>query len=177
MQSSDSLQFYSLVAVSHDALTFVPAASVDANTPTLFKATGSSFIVSTPNDGSIPVDFVSLGTNLSQPQQVIGWTFIGTYTDQIINTSLMHAYTLNQNKFVIAGKSLHVNAFNAWLRNNAAPVASSLSIIDKSSSDLPVIELPDGSVQLRYDLLGRPQPTLQPNQIHLSPHQKSILTP
>ena len=177
VQSSDSLQFYSLVAVSHDALTFVPAASVDANTPTLFKATGSSFIVSTPNDGSIPVDFVSLGTNLSQPQQVIGWTFNGTYTDQIINTSLMHAYTLNQNKFVIAGKSLQVKAFNAWLRNNAAPVASSLSIIDKSSSDLPVIELPDGSVQLRYDLLGRPQPTLQPNQIHLSPHQKSILTP
>lgn len=177
VQSNDSLQFYTLVAVSHDALTFEPAASVDADTPTLFKATGSSFIVSTPNDGSIPVDFASLGTNLSQPQQVIGWTFNGSYTDQTINTSLMHAYTLNQYKFVIAGKLLQVNAFNAWLLNNAAPVASSLSIIDKSSSDLPVIELPDGSVQLRYDLLGRPQPSLQPNHIHISPHQKSIHTP
>ena len=177
MQSNDSLQFYTLVAANHDALTFEPVASVDAHTPTIFKATGSSFVVSTPNTGSIPVDFASLGTNLSQPQQVFGWTFNGSYTDQTINTSQMRAYTLIQYKFILAGKSLQVNAFNAWLRNNGAPVGNSLSIIDKSSSDLPVIELPDGSVQLRYDLHGRPQPTIQPNQIQISPHQKSIHTP
>ena len=177
VQSNDSLQFYTLVGANHDALTFEPVASVDAHTPTIFKATGSSFVVSTPNTGSIPVDFASLGTNLSQPQQVFGWTFNGSYTDQAINTSQMRAYTLIQYKFILAGKSLHVNAFNAWLRNNGAPVGNSLSIIDKSSSDLPVIELPDGSVQLRYDLHGRPQPTIQPNQIQISPHQKSIHTP
>ena len=55
-------------------------------------------------------------------------------------------------------------------------VANSLSIIEKSGSDLPIIELPDGSVKLFYDLYGRPQPTIQPNQIHISPHQKSIHT-
>ncbi|MBP5500772.1 MAG: CotH kinase family protein, partial [Bacteroidales bacterium] len=177
VQSNDSLQFYTLVAASYNALTFEKAASIDANTPTLFKATGSSFIVSTSNDGSIPVDFASLGTNLSLPQQAIGWTFNGTYTDQTINASQMRAYTLSQDKFILAGKSLQVKAFNAWLRDNAAPVASSLSIIEKEASALPVIELPDGSVQLYYDLHGRPQPTPQPNQIHISPHQKSILTP
>ena len=177
VQSNDSLQFYTLVAASYNALTFEKAASIDANTPTLFKATGSSFIVSTSNDGSIPVDFASLGTNLSLPQQAIGWTFNGSYTDQTINSSQMRAYTLSQDKFILAGKSLQVKAFNAWLRDNAAPVASSLSIIEKEGSALPVIELPDGSVQLYYDLHGRPQPTPQPNQIHISPHQKSILTP
>ena len=140
------------------------------------KAMGSSFIVSTSNIGSIPVDFATLGTNLSQSQQVIGWTFNGSYSDQTINTSQMRAYTLNQDKFIHAGKSLQVKAFNAWFLNNAAPVANSLSIIEKSGSDLPIIELPDGSVKLFYDLHGRPQPTIQPNQIHISPHQKSIHT-
>ena len=177
VQSNDSLQFYTLVAVSSNAMTFETTASVDANTPTVFKATGSSFIVSTPNTGSIPVDFASQGTDLSQAQQIYRWTLNGSFTNQTIDVSRMRAYTLSQDKFILASKTLQVKAFTAWFRNEGIPTGSTLSIIEKSGADLPIIELPDGTIQLHYDLQGRPQPTPQPNQINLSPHQKSILTP
>ena len=169
VHSNDSLQFYALVAVERDALIFEPVASVEAHTPTVFKATGSSFIVSTPNTGSIPVQFASLDTNLSQAQNVLGWTLNGTYTNQNIDALRMRAYLLYQDKFILTGRSFQVKAFNAWFRNNAAPVANILNIIEKASSDLPILELPDSTLKLHYDLLGRPQPSPRPNQIILSP--------
>ena len=77
----------------------------------------------------------------------------------------------------VAKNSVKAGASRIIIRIEEKDGWRTLSIIDKSSSDLPVIELPDGSVQLRYDLHGRPQPTIQPNQIQISPHQKSIHTP
>ena len=174
VQSNDSLQFYALTAVERDALTFEPVASVDANTPVVFKATGPSFIVSTSNTGSIPVHFASLNTVLMQVQNVVGWVLLGTYTDKTLDASRMRAYTLNQDKFYLAGRSFEVKAFNAWFRNNGASVSSVLDILEEHSSDLPLIEQPDGTLRLHYDLLGRPQHSLRPNQITISPAQKSL---
>ena len=174
VQSNDSLQFYALVGASNDALTFDKVTSVDANTPVVFKATGSSFIVSTPNTGSIPVDFASLNTVLMKVQKVVGWVLLGTYTDKTLDASRMRAYTLNQDKFYLAGRSLEVKAFNAWFRNNGVSVSSVLDILEEHSSDLPLIEQPDGTLKLYYDLLGRPQHSLRPNQITISPAQKSF---
>ena len=174
VQSNDSLQFYALVGVSNDALTFEEVTSVDANTPAVFKATGSSFIVSTPNTGSIPVDFASLNTVLMKVQKVVGWILLGTYTDKTLDASRMRAYTLNQDKFYLAGRSFEVKAFNAWFRNNGASVSSVLDILEEHSSDLPLIEQPDGTLKLYHDVQGRPQKSLRPRQITISHDQKSF---
>ncbi len=154
IESDDNIQLYELTGVSSSALTFSKITSAPANTPLIFKATGSDFSVKQDNDGSFNVGFAAENPGIKADQDVANWVINGVYAAQTIDVSSLQAYALNGGEFHRVTSKIEAKAFRAWLQNNGEALNAALRIID-STEGIDFIEQEDGTVNLIYDLYGR----------------------
>lgn len=152
VESSYNLQLYELKSASSSAMTFDPVASVEANTPVIFKASGDGFTVKAANDG------FDTGFAAAMPkpsiEAITDWVLNGSYSEETIDVSGMQAYGLMNNEFHRFTKTLTAGAFRAWLQNNGEPMNATIRIED-STEGISIIEQEDGSVKLIFDMQGR----------------------
>ena len=150
LESSDNFQLYELKSASSSAMTFDPVASVEANTPVIFKASGDGFTVKAANDG---FDF---GFCAAKPsiEAIDNWVLNGSYSEETIDVSGMQAYGLMNNEFHRFTKTLTAGAFRAWLQNYGEPMNATIRIED-STDGISIVEQEDGTVRLIFDMQGR----------------------
>ena len=154
-ESTSEVQLYTLLSVdtNNGIMKFVPAASVAANTPCIFKgALGSAtFPVITADEATESV--------VNQETVVSGWTISGTYFDQTLSSSEKNIYYISENKFWYANEAFSVPAFRCWFEipKTAGVNAKAFSIEDEDSTttDIKYIENKEDSVDVVFDLAGR----------------------
>ena len=152
VESNENIQLYELKSASSSAMTFDPVASVEANTPVIFKTLSNGFTVKAAND-KFNTGFAAASSEPSI-EAITNWVLNGSYSEKTIDVSGMQAYGLMNNEFHRFTKSLTAGAFRAWLQNNGAPMNATIRI-EESTDGISIIEQEDGSVKLIFDMQGR----------------------
>ena len=154
VNSDEKIQLYEMYAASSTALSFEKVASVPANTPSIFRASGEGFSVKNANDGSFEVDFATANPTVNITPSVEKWVINGSYVDESVDVSSLQAYALSGGEFHKVTSKINVKAFHAWLQNNGAPMGAVIRI-EEGTDGIEFVEQEDGSVKLIYDLQGR----------------------
>ena len=154
VNSDEKIQLYEMYAASSTALSFEKVASVPANTPSIFRASGEGFSVKNANDGSFEVDFATANPTVNITPSVEKWVINGSYVDELVDVSSLQAYALSGGEFHKVTSKINVKAFHAWLQNNGAPMGAVIRI-EEGTDGIEFVEQEDGSVKLIYDLQGR----------------------
>ena len=173
LESDDNIQLYELTSASSSAMTFDPVASVEANTPVIFKASGDGFTVKAANDG-FDTGFAAAMPKTSI-EAITDWVLNGSYSEETIDVSGMQAYGLMNNEFHRFTKTLTAGAFRAWLQNNGEPMNATIRIED-STEGISIIEQEDGSVKLIFDMQGRQLNDCPSHQIFIENGHKVVRT-
>ena len=153
-KSTDALQLYTLSSVAADGATlnFVPASSVAANTPCVFKASGS--VAEFP----VEADAEAENSTFSAETSVPGWNICGTYCDQTLTPGTKNIYYISENKFWYADEAFSVPAFRCWFEVSDTVGAKVLSISETEKANttpIKFVENNDNSVSVVFDLEGR----------------------
>ena len=154
-ESTSDVQLYTLSSVDTDngIMKFVPASSVAANTPCIFKGASevATFPVSTADEATESV--------INRETEVSEWTICGTYFDQTLSSSENDIYYISENKFWYANEAFPVPAFRCWFETpkTVGVKAKHFSIedVDTNTTDIKYVENNDGSVNVIFDLSGR----------------------
>lgn len=173
VESSETFQVYEMVAASSTTLTFEKVASAAANTPLLFRATGSDISLQAANDGTFIESDIVRNLTPQLTTSVDNWEINGSLIDESIDVSSIQAYALNDGEFHKVLSKLNVAAFHAWLQNNGDSMGSAFRIFD-GTEGIQFIEQEDGSVKLIYDLQGRSIKSGEHQQMRIENGKKVI---
>ena len=154
-------------------MTFDPVASVEANTPVIFKTLSDGFTVKATND-KFDTGFAAAMPKTSI-EAITDWVLNGSYSEETIDVSGMQAYGLMNNEFHRFTKTLTAGAFRAWLQNNGEPMNATIRIED-STEGISIIEQEDGSVKLIFDMQGRQLNDCPSHQIFIENGHKVVRT-
>lgn len=173
IKTDDNIQLYEMTGASSTALSFEKVASVAANTPLVFKATGDGFTIKTANDGSFEVGAAASTKKVNLTPSVTNWVINGSYVDEPIDVSSLQAYALSGGEFHRVTSKINVKAFRAWFQNNGAPMGAAIRI-EEGTDGIEFVEQEDGSVKLIYDMQGRMLKNGEHQQMYIENGKKVI---
>ena len=166
LESDATIQYYKLVSVSSESMTFEPVSSVDAGEPVVFKNVDTDELVINASNVT-----VSNG-NKEKSLEALGWTMKGTY-DAFINDPAAcenDIYYIAEDKFWYANMAFAVAAFRGWFETakNAAG-AQRYSIVETEglTNGVEYVEQEDGSVKVIFDLQGRRMDDAQKGNVNI----------
>jgi len=163
--SNDNIQFYEFTGASADALTFEKVTTLTANSPAIFKATGSSFVLK-KNTTSFDATYPTTTPNVTVEQAVSGWSMNGYYVTETIDVSGTQAYILSGGEFHKVTSKLTAKAFHAWIENDGSASNARLRI-QENTNGIEFVEEGENTVKLIYDLQGRLQKSGSKNQLFI----------
>ncbi len=150
----EGVTFYTLSSVDTEnkELTFTQVSSVGAGQPIVFKLDDNV-------DLNISESNVNVVTTAATSVAVNGWTLNGTFRELANQNASdgQYLYYIASNQFW-QGTNTTIPAYRAWFTTTAdlsASLAPFRIVVSDGTEDLNVIEQEDGSIKIRYDMLGR----------------------
>lgn len=160
VSSTASVQYYELLssAVAADGtgtMTFTPVATVEANTPVVFRKLAAESTVSiTANNSPIAATAA-----VTLEKNALEWTLCGSYSAASISEATEpYAFYIKDNSFYHVNTSFSVMPFHAWFRGTEANASKTRSYsIDGGDGTTAITEVDATTADPAsvYDLNGR----------------------
>ena len=159
LESDANVQYFKLMEVTTEILTFEPVASVEAGVPTVFKILNGNAL-----DISVDNAVVRAG-ECSTTFESVNWTMKGSYSlinldpDEASENLTVNQYFISMDKFWHNSVAVPLDAFRGWFEAPISARAKTFSIEESgNTTDIDIIEKADGTVEMKFDLGGRQLP-------------------
>lgn len=162
VRSTSDVQLYQLsgsqVNGSEATYLFSPVTSAEAGQPVVFKKLDAS---ATELQFTAASASVTAASALTSTTPVTGWTMTGVYSPIHMDVtssefSSQSHYYFSGDIFYLATGQLNVPAYRGWFQTAKVQGAPARYVIGEGEAQgIELIEQPDGTVLLRYDLQGR----------------------
>lgn len=170
-QSDETVQYYQLLEVTDEYMTFEPVDDLPANTPAIFKVMNNTLSASAQNVVLAKADVESTGLT-----ETADWSMKGTFAEVQLDPATQESaiYYISNDKFVYANMAFTAAPFRAWFETPSENAAKSFSLLinEEEAVGINCIEHEDGKVSVVYDIAGRMLGSEKRNTINIKNKKK-----